>query len=52
MDKFQLVITEIFTSGTDIQRKENLEKAMDQYILLKLKNGGPPTGTDAQKSVK
>jgi len=51
MDKTRLVITEAFASDTEQQRKENLQRAVDQYIRLALKNGNLPTGEKEQDLV-
>lgn len=42
MDKTRLIITETFRSATEEERREALQKAVDQYLLTQLKNGGPP----------
>jgi len=52
VDKSQLVILEAFVSETEGQRKENLQKAVDQYIFLQLKNGSLPTETKTQNLAK
>lgn len=43
MDKTRLVITESFSSVTEEERKANLQKAVDQYIILNLKKGKTQT---------
>lgn len=49
MDNTRLVMSETFLSDSQSERKENLQKAVDQYILLQLKNGSLPTGKKSPK---
>lgn len=44
MDNSRFIIIETFQSETETERKENLQRAVDQYIRLVLKNGSLPTG--------
>ncbi len=42
MDKTQLDVQQTFVSKTQEEREQNLQRAVDQYLLLLIKNGKIP----------
>lgn len=44
MDKAKLVFTEQFASETEVERRELLQAAVDQYVRLRLEQPDTPEG--------